>query len=502
MFRASYEVEVRRDGRWVLEAAVPGEAAAAALADGLAAGDTSVTAVRVVRLKTGITGREYASVVSEREIDRPPPPTNVARGVDRADRCDTAADLYRIEARLAAGRAMRAWLDRQGLTPMELLHSGRDLKRAMDADQLVPGAVFRVAKIQAEAAGDDAAVRRRHLDGLIREAADRAREADARRRLPILEQTTLAALIAGFPDLPADQAADPTADAVFWPRVVLARDLTGRRSLTGKLERLLDLATGALAETAAAGRREAGRIAVLVDPFLADCLAAAEPVQDLLGPQPDLAGALVLLLDLIEGRCAAPPTATAERVTALAAAADLPDVRATLLDRVRRSLAGETPLARDSRAADRALGSLTGRLVRPGGMVGGPAIAAALVDRAQRGLASGGAGGRVRAIQAAAGCCPTPWQEIVFLIALAHEAAALPAGSAALATETVGGLIGETLSRARTADDLWRALPPADRQGLGLDVLAAALAGAPLEESAKKLATAQLQRLSAAAAVA
>jgi len=135
-------------------------------------------------------------------------------------------------------------------------------------------------------------------------------------------------------------------------------------------------------------------------------------------------------------------------------------------------------------------------------MVGGPAIAAALVDRAQRGLASGGAGGRVRAIQAAAGCCPTPWQEIVFLIALAHEAAALPAGSAALATETVGGLIGETLSRARTADDLWRALPPADRQGLGLDVLAAALAGAPLEESAKKLATAQLQRLSAAAAVA
>jgi hypothetical protein len=83
------------------------------------------------------------------------------------------------------------------------------------------------------------------------------------------------------------------------------------------------------------------------------------------------------------------PTRAAETLRALAARQGLPQTRSILLDRVDRGLRGLQPLRREGGGDDQALAALVQGLTSPGGIVGGPAMAAALTRRARLAFAEG-----------------------------------------------------------------------------------------------------------------
>src|SRR5258708_37730427 len=85
-------------------------------------------------------------------------------------------------------RVLRQYIDKMVLTPTEIMHSHRELKRLLDFEALVPSAVSRVASLQAKESGEEPAKRNRALFDMINELHDQARLAAERPNLPELSK--------------------------------------------------------------------------------------------------------------------------------------------------------------------------------------------------------------------------------------------------------------------------------------------------------------------------
>jgi len=435
-----YEIQVLRDERWVTTAIVGKEDDARGSAKKLFA-DKTCPGVRVIsnwhRSDGGIVEKE---IYAERRTIKDDAPPRVAAIDDAPPACATIADYYGAQSRSSVNRLLRSYLEKAVITPTELMHSHRELKRLQGADALFPSAVDRIATLQAKAADADARARRDEIFKHVDTMAARARKADTA-DLPRLGD-------GGFGTVVRKVGAGEDGD--FLSLVVLARELLQARNWLAKLERLTKLALA-----------DDDRHAIaLLDGVIADVLGA-NVIQELLGWQPGLAAAICHLFDLAEGRMAVDASEAADIAAALNrlfADGRLPESRACLLDRAHRHIKAANPLYRNEPNKETAaFRQLLDRAALPDGFICGPATAEALTLRYARMIEEGGATGRGKAIATLFRMMPDRAYGLIYLGDLAKAALGREHG-ADIAKQA------ETVLDARSLHDLVdRRLPPKDK---------------------------------------
>jgi hypothetical protein len=445
--QARYEIFVTLDGRERMEACVADKNQALAAAQQFLAQPTASHA-RVVELKSGWTGREYEKeIFSAKATAKAEAPVNVPGSVDEPPMCRGVDDLYALPARLAAGQVLRRYLDKHGLTVTELLHNARELKRLNEADMLLVGSIARVATAQVALYGGEVAARTAELGGWVEAATQRARERDLP-RAPGLDKNGLADLMGRLPGRPGEPDHD------YMGRLGIARELVTIRSLSTKLEVLLDWLAGEAPDDAVR----------LLDGFLADALASGKVVQESLGARANLAGALMALLDLVHGRLDTTARGTEPLAVKLNDALGrhrLHEARAVLIDRVRRALGGTQRLSQEAEGQageDAAFKAIVTRLTTPDGPLGGAGMAMAMVTRYGRLRGKPPAVAVPYAIQGIGGCFVGAWDEIMFLTTLL--ASPLAARHQATVLAALDGCLEQGGSLDRV---MWTIRDPADR---------------------------------------
>lgn len=433
-----------RNGRWTTDSIVDRDREAVALARKYLTAGT-VQGARVVferNLTDGITAERVIFEEIREVADGKPLRVGV---IDHAPWCDTADDLYDLPARMVITRLLRRFLDRHVLTASELLYLARPLQRLQDHDSnICPAAVDRVATVQTRGREDlDIRARRDALHSMVDEVGRRARRAEGEK---LMWKTSLA----DFQSMirRAGQAAFQDAEQDVLVRASVARCLSGQRSWLGKLETLLGAVSDDLAPA---------HLAIL-DGFIADCLGVSEVIQDLLGERPNLASALIGLIDLIEGKDQANRDArseTAEALRALFAERRLPSGAIVVMDRVCREVQGTNPLSRNDPSEENdQYQALCRRVVALTGVFGEDRMAVALTRRYNQRLIEGGDTGWRKSIVAVAATLRESARRLHYLSALMRAREAQPYGP------LITDLMVDAIKAIRCVDDLAAGLPP------------------------------------------
>lgn len=369
-----FEVSALRDKRWVIDCLTRTEEEARARAEEIFA-DESYDGVRVARGRFGNDGTVYESIILEqaRQARRGERPVRIAATPDELAWCETLDDLYGPPSRQAIARILRNFLDRYNITPTELLHHHRYVKQLERQDELMGQAVQRIAAHQARSRGVDARSRLDLLDRLVNEAGTRARDAVASRAAPRLGEGGLAALAEAV----AERVHSPS-DQGFYLRFAVSLAFEDLGGFGQKLEKV----------AAWAAEDRAAPLLPLLDELAAGLLGAATLIQEVLGGQPHLGGALTTLIELAAGRTdpTAKLTPLATGLAKLLAQTGMAETRLVLLERVQRELASDKPLSRDDAAGQRRLfEGLLEKLVDERGLFhGGMAMVEAIARRSRR----------------------------------------------------------------------------------------------------------------------
>lgn len=452
-----FEIEAEREGRWTTESISADETEAVEIARRLL--DAKGTdAVRVIREHESGGHIVSAEPVFEERRQIADADKRLSSCDDDGAWCETLDDLYGDRSRRTMGQLLRAFLDAMGVTPTEILHSYRVFKRLDNADGLLTAALGRIARARAASTGADAAATLKALEKIVREATMRVRDAAAARLVPTIDAGGLDKLWEKF-----RKGCSEGHEQHFQFRHSLCRTLEGCNGLPARLETVLGWSAAAKAPQSIA----------VIDELVADCLGSAATIKDMLGPQPDLATALGLTIDLARGRLkSVPAKAPAWFATLRQLLDDRPAgaSRQVLMARVKRELMGDRPLSREGMAGEgKALGVIAERLYcdKEGVYLGGAEMVAALARRWSRLDRPGGFGDLP---------APTakPPQAIKTLLDYEREA------------------FGEARKRAVATAILStvRAVPPAGRGDLA--AVGALVAGSGLSETARRTIAAEL----------
>jgi hypothetical protein len=448
----TYEIQASRKGRWTIEQTSHDPADAEAAAKALLNKLKDIEAVRVVLDGAG------DKVLFEQKKPQGKNPVVVPQ-IDEAPACSSPDDLYGPQSRKIVNRLFRQYLDRAMLTPTEIMHNGREMKRVMDFESIVQTAIARVATVQKGAAGDDPKKRSDALWSMVNGITKRAAEAD-KLKLPNIREV-------GFDEAVkfVTKAAKPE-ELKFMLRCVFSRELSQTRSWYGKLTQVLEWSNTS---------REAAGL-VLLDDFISDTLASGSLIADILGQQPNLASALIKLLDIADGEYKAgkgqsPDMAGLEEMLCkLMKTGRLPASRDILLERVRSELRGTNPLSKnDAEAEIQRLCDIIERVLLDHGVAGGVGMAEALVHRATVILNVGGANGQREGVVWVLRRGPSLLANAHFLIGLLNGRLApalddVPAtklealvGGVGDVSELAGGP-GNPMDHMRTVTSLFRAI--------------------------------------------
>lgn len=408
--RATFEVMKCREGRWTVETVCKTEEDARAYGKKIYA-DRKVEGIRIVRNWKRADGNTVENTIHEevRQAGKDEPARIVP--IEDSPVCQEPQEFYALEARMTINRLLRNYLEKVFLTPTELMHNYKELKRLQDGD-IFPSAVDRVATLQAKVTGEDSKSRKDTIFKNIDAMAARAKRAE-KYNLPSLREASLNDIIARVEQIAAPDERD------YLILTTLARELIGTRNWLGKLQRLTQL-------SAEEGLRPDAL--ALLDGVIAD-LIGAQMLQDLLGWQPSLASALCCMIDLTEGKMpvgddAAPDDGTVI-LNRLFGAGVLPGSKQALFDRVVRHIKAAQPLNRNDPSKESEGFRLVAlRLMTPRGLIGGPDTAEALTVRFTRMVEQGGATGRRAAIQGVVTNLADPLMRVLYLIDLSQSALA------------------------------------------------------------------------------
>ncbi len=404
--RISFEVQVMRDGRWMMQSVTDAEEGARAAATKLLA-DKRCEGARIVRNWHRSDGRMVENeVFCETRTIRDDGPVRIVPVDTAPPRCEAAADYYALDSRMLMGRIFHTYFEKTFVTPTEVIHNFRELKRIQDKDSLVPSAVDRVATLQTRDCGQDSKARRDEIFKSIEQMAGRARKA---------EQAPLPKLNGRFGAcIEAIPAAGGAEERDYLALVVLSRDLVNTRNWLGKLERLCKLAV-----------EEPDPHAIeLLDGVIADVLGA-NVVQEILGWQHNLGHAIRSMLDLADGRLATDKSDAgepAELLNRLLAEGKLPASRHCLVDRAHRQLRSASPLSRTNPAKEvDEFKAVLARMLTRSGLYNGPETAEALTSRYSRLMEQGGAAGKRAAIATTFRAMPDRATGVIYLCDLARS---------------------------------------------------------------------------------
>ena len=394
----SYEVQVFQDQHWVLSQVVEGEGEAIEYADNLLSRE-NYTAVRVVRDFARLDGMHKETVLVEKTKSAKKQELTTAT-LNEAPICMDLADAFALPSRLTIGRLFRAYLDEMFLTPTELLHHAREMKRLADKGSLLMNAVDQISRLQAPQGGEEAKERREFLFRSWDQLEARARKEAPEKPPRNMPLSDLAAW-----------AKKSNEEFDYALRVLASAQLIEQKGWMAKLDMVLRWAA----------EEEAKEHFAFLDGLVADLLIPGEAIQDLLGCQANLAAALAQLCDLADGKAQSAKFAAEsfEVINRLFASGRLPQSQQTLLSRVSRELRSVNPLSRNQpdQEFEAFLGVLN-RMVSYKEVTGGPLIAEGLTHRYVRQQNVGGLSGLQNAIddicvELGGRCRPT-----IFLMAL------------------------------------------------------------------------------------
>ncbi|MBF0130059.1 MAG: cyclic nucleotide-binding domain-containing protein [Alphaproteobacteria bacterium] len=363
MRSSNFEVQVSSDGRWIISNLFTDKAEALKNAQALlktAKGD----AVRVVEER----GSGSTSTIFEEKIAGKREAELTISAVDETPLCEVPADFYRFPARRTAGRLFRSFLDKQGVTALEVLFDRTRLSELARMERLLNQGIQRIADLQSDAVGCKPGERIDVLWAAFNRIRERTRDADAKAGLAVLDQQGMHTMLAATAAEGMPEEADVRAFGV------LAACIAREAEWMGKLERILDLLD-----------KPCGKAGVsMLDGVMAEIVDGNAAARDLLGAQSNLGAALLCLSRLASGRGAKVrwPVQTAARLAETMGRLDLPETRAVLLARVTRNLSGLQPLSRDDEEADRAaFTALLESLIASAGLWGGAPMSEAIVRR-------------------------------------------------------------------------------------------------------------------------
>jgi hypothetical protein len=365
--RASFEIQVQRNEHWTIEEERDSESAARAVAKALIA-KKQYKGVRVVKFWQRRDGIVTETVVFSEVAGKVDSKITISP-IDSAPYCKKTREYYRRESRDTVGRLFRKYLEQVFLTPTELMHSYKALRKVQEVEGLYPSAVDRVATLQAQEAKIDSKERRDEVYKAVNNMTRRVQEAERNPNLPKLVDGNLEKMIGQVEKLA------PPDDIDFYTLIALSKDLMQHGSWLGKFDRLVELTSPDLAE----------RSMNLLDGVYADLFGIPTALQDVMGPKNNLADAMCSIVDLWEGRLIAAHADLGkqlELINKLIGDGRLKDTRQSLMERLWRQLASNQPLHRSDPAREReAFRDVANRLFRPDGFLGGPATAAALTRR-------------------------------------------------------------------------------------------------------------------------
>lgn len=472
----TFEVQVSNDNRWTVAeiCATPDDGVRVAESL-LAAGKGD--AVRV--LQDLGEDRRPRTIFEKAGVGRPEKPITI-NAIEDSPVCQSTFDVFAFDARLAASRLMRQFLDEYGLTALELLYDFGRLRQIVRNDVLYPQALHRLAGIQARKTGGKPAERIDSLHRIILDLIERARDnADILRFHAILAEQGVAAMVAAVgKEFQGDYA-------VYLKGGAVARLLNEDVEWNGKVSLLCDQFE----------RGPDGEALSFLDDALAEILDGGAAVQSLMGGQSDLGSALRNLTLLSYGACTVKGgrNSSLPRLNAAMGRTRLTRSRQMLVGRVERALKGTGPLTRESPQADRAaFVNLIGMLCAPAGLIGGPGMSEAITLRARLSLA--GEGGDLtaeEAIRQIQMMLPNRAVRLGYLLDLAHS----PFGqkNPMMAIKALAELLAEL-------PDLGALLPAgigADRQGAIVADLRRRMAGEAIPEELRNRISRRLERLMA-----
>lgn len=366
--KTSYEVQVLDGKNWVIAEMAPDEAKAKAFAENLLQAGNHA-AVRVIKDFERIDGTHSETVILEKKCEEKGGGDPTLTTITEAPVCSDIEDFYAQPARTTMGKLLRKYLDEAMVTPFELLHDAKEMKRFGDKGNLLYSAIDRVSTLQAKATGEESKARKDFLDKMWEEMGKRARDFAAKKPKPPASFAEAQSLAKG--------------DS-FLLRSYMTLALLEQRSWFGKLDLLIKWA----AEPEAKGAM------VEIDAVIADLTVPAQVIQDLLGFQSNLASALCQIVELTEGAAEAAKFApqTFTDLNKLFADGTLVQTRDVLMGRVVREAGGTNPLARNDPSQEfEMFHKLLHRLVDRDRVVGGAVMAEALLQRGARVLNGGGA---------------------------------------------------------------------------------------------------------------
>jgi hypothetical protein len=410
---SSFEVQLLRDGGWVLEILADDEDAARSSAGRLLLLPTT-PGVRIVRNSRRPDGNGVSMVIFEQlKTTSTVTHIRVADGTG-APVCESLEDFYGLSSRLAIRRLIADYLDQKILTVSEVLYNAHELDRLLAVTPLVNSAMVSAAAGHARLTGRDPPAVRNALSKRVDEIAARARAARPTYQRNFKTRQPYMPLVERF-GLEANGKRKPE-DARFQVLHAAAQELSPLRDWPGKLNRLTDW----LHEPVDLWARD------LLDGLIADLFAASGAVRQIFGADVDPSQRLARLFDIVHGAGDSPLFAgLPDWVRALARQFEgnrLPQARQSALVQIQQQLGDTKQVGRDLRAAS--FITLMDRLVTTDGVIGDGDMAEALTARYARTLECGGVAGLKEAMARLIALTPEPGRKIQYLQALARSSLA------------------------------------------------------------------------------
>jgi len=367
-----------------------------------------VGGVRIVKTWKRGDGQITESTVYEEMRAASEAPVTIVP-IESAPFCANLDECYNFESRLTVGRVLRKYVEQVFLTPTELMHNHKALKKFQEADTLYPAAVDRVASVQARVAKTDSRVRRDELFRYVTQATDRVRRVEERGGLPDLKGKDFSAAYARI------KGSSPADEAAYNALVVLSRDLVQHRDWLAKLARIAELINPDGDEA----------VLALFDKVMADLVGIPAAFQDMLGQYSNLGQALLAIVDLYDTGKVAGKSDAQEQLTTigpLIAGGKLRETRVSLIERLVRQLGSSQPLSKNDPAKERdVVKEVVTRLFRADGILGGPDAAAAMTKRFVYLQEGGGLAALKTSVGAVVGSIKELLDRILYLLELAKS---------------------------------------------------------------------------------
>jgi hypothetical protein len=370
---STFEVQTAKGGRWLIDMSSPKRSEALQRAEALL-NLGKVEGVRVTEMREGWNKEkvvfERVSGVREKALQIDPVPD--------LQMCSHFSDYYTLPSRLTIGRVLRAYLDRHGLTALELMFNAAHLRALDRMDTFYPSAIQHVAQLQAKNTGHTKMERLDKLTGVFEKVLKRARKADE-------FDDFVSVLVKHGPDRALAKVMSAVDDKQ--QDIALYGMLAAHIADCGWAEKL-EVAIN-MAEQA-----NEPRAINLADEVIAEILDGKVAVEELFGGFSTPIQAWKVYMQLVGGRYDNPPrymSPQIARLNVLFSTHDLPHSRTVLLRRISRGLGGTQTLSKDGRDVDRSsFIGLVRELTEPAGLHGGPDMVEAVVLRAKTLLGENG----------------------------------------------------------------------------------------------------------------